>query len=59
MGELRVLGCFNIMKYEVPAKVVAQLKTLYPNEYADLAAYTDLSAPVFYGPRFRNLNAAS
>lgn len=59
MGELRVLGCFNIMKYEVPAKVVAQLKTLYPNEYADLAAYSDLSAPVFYGPRFRNLNAAS
>jgi len=59
MGELRVLGCFNIMKYEVPPSVVAQLKTLYPTEYADLAAYTDLTAPVMYGPRFRNLNAAN
>lgn len=59
MGELRVLGCFNIMKYQVPATVVAQLKTLYPSEYADLAAYTDLQAPVVYGPRFRNLNAAN
>jgi len=59
MGELRVLGCFNIMKYQVPQSVIAQLKTLYPNEYADLAAYTDLSKPVFYGPRFRNLNATA
>lgn len=59
MGELRVLGCFNIMKYQVPQSVVAQLRTLYPNDYADLAAYTDLDQPVFYGPRYRNLNAAS
>jgi len=59
MGELRVLGCFNIMKYDVPQSVVSQLKTLYPNDYADLAAYTDLNAPVVYGPRFRNLNATS
>jgi hypothetical protein len=59
MGDLRVLGCFNIMKYEVPPGVVAQLKTLYPDEYDDLAAYTDLTQPVMYGPRFRNLNAAS
>ena len=59
MGELRVLACFNIMKYEVPQSVVAQLKTLYPDDYADLAAYTDLAAPVVYGPRFRNLNAAT
>ena len=59
MGDLRVLGCFNIMKYQVPESVVAQLKTLYPDDYADLAAYTDLDQPVFYGPRFRNLNAAS
>ena len=59
MGELRVLGCFNIMKYQVPPSVIAQLKTLYPADYADLAAYTDLNGPVFYGPRFRNLNAVS
>jgi len=56
MGDLRVLGCFNIMKYQVPQSVIAQLKTLYPDEYDDLAAYTDLDAPVVYGPRFRNLN---
>jgi hypothetical protein len=59
MGELRVLACFNIMKYEVPQSVVKALPTLYPNDYPDLAAYTDLQAPVFYGPRFRNLNAAT
>jgi hypothetical protein len=56
MGELRVLACFNIMKYQVPQSVVAQLPTLYPNDYADLAVYTDLDQPVVYGPRFRNLN---
>jgi hypothetical protein len=59
MGDLRVLGCFNIMKYQVPANLVSQLKTLYPNDYNDLAIYTDLDQPVFYAPRYRNLNATS
>lgn len=59
IGELRVLSCFNIMKNQVPQSAIAQLQALYPDQYADLAVYTDLNAPVFYGPRFRNLNAVS
>jgi len=58
MGELRVKACFGVMSHQVPPAVVAKLQELYPDEYADIAAYTDLSQPVFYGPRFRNLNAA-
>lgn len=59
MAKLRVLACFNIMKYQVPSDAVAKLPQLYPDEIEDLAAYTDLKAPVYYGPRFRNVNAAS
>jgi hypothetical protein len=59
MVSLRVLSCFNIMRYEVPATVVARLEELYPDEYQALADYTDLSAPVFYGPRFVNTAAQS
>lgn len=58
MGELRVLACFNIMKYQVPREVVAKLQELYPDEFEEIAAYTDLEQPVYYGPRFRNVNAA-
>jgi hypothetical protein len=59
MGKLRVLGCFNIiMKYQVPTALVAKLKDIYPDEFDRIAAYTNLNAPVFYAPRFRNLNAA-
>lgn len=58
MGDLRVLACFNIMKYQVPQEVVGKLQELYPDEYADIAAYTDLDKPVIYGPRFQNVNAA-
>lgn len=57
MTDLRVLSCFNIMRYHVPAPVVAELPRLYPDEYQFLSAYTDLDRPVFYGPRFRNLAA--
>jgi hypothetical protein len=57
MGELRVLACFNIMKCQVPAPVVAKLAELYASEYNDMKACTDLGAPVYYGPRFLNLNA--
>ena len=56
MAKLRVLGCFNVMKHQVPAASITGLKALYPGEFESLAAYTRLDRPVFYGPRFRNLN---
>lgn len=37
---------------------VAMLATLYPDEFAKIDAYTSLKEPVFYGPRFRNVNTA-
>jgi len=57
MAKLRVLGCFNVMKWQIPPAAIAKLPELYPGEFAFLAKYTDLKAPVFYGPRFRNVNA--
>jgi hypothetical protein len=59
MGRLRVLGYFNIMKFQVPANVVGQLQQLYPDDYEMFATYTNLDEPVFYAPRFRNLNPAA
>jgi hypothetical protein len=58
MVDLRVLSCFNILRHEVPAELVAKLPTLYPDEIDTLRRYTDLSAAVFYGPRFINTNLA-
>jgi hypothetical protein len=55
MNELRVISCFNIMRLPVPDRIVARLDELYPDEYELLSQYTDLSRPVFYGPRFFNL----
>ena len=55
MNEMRVLSCFNIMRHQVPGALVAQLPQLYPGEYPTLSRYTDLTRPVFYGPRFANL----
>ncbi len=55
MGSLRVLAGFNIVTHEIPSSLVARLAELYPDEHAELAAYTNLDTPVFYGPRFRNL----
>ena len=57
MMEMRVKSCFNIMRYEVPKNLIENLKTIYPKEYDVLARYTDLSTPVFFGPRFINQNA--
>lgn len=54
MTDLRVLSCFNILRYHVPPPIVAELPRLYPDEYPFLSEYTDLDKPVFYGPRFRN-----
>jgi hypothetical protein len=59
MMKLRVLSGFNIEQHQVPDAAIAQLQKLYPQEYAYLERYTDLSAPVFYGPRFINTNLVS
>jgi Ferritin-like len=56
MVDLRVLSCFNILRYQVPADLVARLPALYPDEIDQLRHYTDLAKPVFYGPRFLNTN---
>ncbi|WP_208996113.1 ferritin-like domain-containing protein [Pseudovibrio ascidiaceicola] len=57
MTDLRVLSCFNIMRSQIPANLIARLPELYGDEAKIMARYTDLSAPVFYGPRFINRNA--
>jgi hypothetical protein len=56
MVDLRVLSCFNIMRYQIPSDLVAKLPELYPDEIERLRDYTDLTKPVFYGPRFVNTN---
>jgi hypothetical protein len=56
MVDLRVLSCFNILRYEIPSSIVTQLPALYPAEFERLQHYTDLTKPVFYGPRFVNTN---
>jgi hypothetical protein len=49
MVDLRVLSCFNILRYEIPSSIVTQLPALYPAEFERLQHYTDLTKPVFYG----------
>jgi hypothetical protein len=56
MVDFRVLSCFNIMRYQIPDSIIKQLSSLYPDEYQFLSEYTNLSKPVFYGPRFININ---
>jgi Ferritin-like len=56
MAEMRVLSCFYIMQNQIPADVIKKLENLYPTEYASMQKYTNLNEPVFYGPRFFNLN---
>lgn len=56
MVDFRVLSCFNIMHSQIPVAIIQQLPTLYPQEIKFLGTYTDLSKPVFYGPRFVNTN---
>ena len=58
MVDLRVLSCFNLLRHQVPETAVAQLKSLYPDEFAWLAEFSDLNAPLYYGPRFSNTNAS-
>lgn len=57
MVDFRVLSCFNIMRTQIPADIIEQLPALYPDEYEMLKTYTDLTKPVFYGPRFLNTNS--
>lgn len=57
MNEMRVLSCFNVIRHQVPADVVGRLRELYPAEYRLMATLTELSEPVFYGPRFVNRGA--
>ena len=48
----------GLMSLQIPEAIIADLKNLYPDEWDDLNQYTDLSQPVYFGPRFLNLNAA-
>ncbi|MEV7240967.1 ferritin-like protein [Streptomyces sp. NPDC093248] len=58
MMKLRVFSSFTFMQRRIPPALVDDLPRLYPAEFGFLHTYTDLDKPVFYGPRFRNLNAA-
>lgn len=56
MMDFRVFTSFNINKQQIPDTIIQQLPSLYPDEFDYLNEFTDLSKPVFYGPRFRNNN---
>jgi len=58
MVDLRVLSCFNLLRHQIPASAVGQLEELYPAEFAWLSQFSDLDAPLFYGPRFYNTNSS-
>ncbi len=56
MSAMRVLANVYIMKEPMEESLVKQLPKLYPDEYKQMAAYTDMKRPVYYGPRFINMN---
>lgn len=56
MVSLRVLSCFNIMRHQIPPDIITHLPELYPEEIDHLRTYSDLTKPVYYGPRFINTN---
>jgi hypothetical protein len=56
MVDLRVLSCFNLLRHQIPPDVAKQIPALYGDEAKFLARYSDLDAPLFYGPRFFNTN---
>ncbi|MDI9309302.1 MAG: ferritin-like protein [Limnohabitans sp.] len=56
MVDFRVLSCFNIMRTQIADEVVKQIPQLYPDEIETIKKYTDLTKPLFYGPRFINTN---
>jgi hypothetical protein len=56
MMDFRVFTSFNINRQQIPDSIIQQLPSLYPEEFEFINKYTDLSKPVFYGPRFININ---
>ena len=46
-----------LMSQQIPEELIADLSRLYPAEHEDMGLYTDLTQPVYFGPRFLNLNA--
>jgi hypothetical protein len=56
MMDFRVFASFNINRQQIPDSIIQQLPSLYPDEFEFINKYTDLSKPVFYGPRFINMN---
>jgi rubrerythrin len=56
MMDFRVFTAFNIDKQQIPDSIIQQLPELYPDEFEFIEKYTDLSKPVFYGPRYLNIN---
>jgi hypothetical protein len=57
MLDFRVFSSFSITRMQISDSVIAQLPALYPDEIDFIKQYTDLTKPVFYGPRFINTNA--
>ena len=45
------------MSLQIPEAIISELFKIYPDEWNDLNQYTDFTEPVFFGPRFLNLNA--
>ncbi len=45
-----------IVDQQIPEEIISNLFNLYADEYHDINQYTDLTKPVFFGPRFINLN---
>ena len=42
-----------LMSQQISEVLITDLPTLYPDEHEDMGLYTDLSRPVFFGPRSR------
>ena len=45
-----------IVDQQIPEEIISNLFNLYADEYHDINQCTDLTKPVFFGPRFINLN---
>lgn len=59
MDTLRVTSCFGVLRRPIPAAAITRLDELYPGESDELSALSDVSAPLFYGPRFVNTSLAA
>ena len=45
-----------LMTLQIPEEIIANLFKLYSDEWDDMNQYTDLTQPVYFGPRFLNLD---